>query len=154
MTSKRRTESNPASAPSTMEASQKAGATVELAETDCNRRSEVSSELQSESGKVRDVYLLRDRIMNPGPIVCTRSHDVIWNWAHDRQARPAVSRVARAGETVTLCFVFPNSREKDYEEIDWAEWFTHFDEAGYIFLYEEKPGDTKSEFYQFGRPKD
>lgn len=151
MTSKKRSETNPAPDPGSLHSPGEAGAVVDLVEKDCDTLTEVPSESSAISGKVRDVFLLRDRIMNPGPIACTRSHDVIRNWASDRQARPAASA---AENITTLCFAFPGSEEKNLEEIDWAEWFTHFDEAGYIFLYEEKPGGAKSNFYQFGRPKD
>lgn len=115
---------------------------------------EPPAEISSESfGEVKDVYLLNDRIMCPGPIVCTRSHDVIRGWAADRLAQPALEGKSSDEKIAALRFLFPETPVEGLEPTDWAEWFTLFDEAALVFLYEERADGVKSHFYQFGRPK-
>jgi hypothetical protein len=91
----------------------------------------------------------------PGKTLVTRNHDVIRQWADERDAKPASIEGSRHGDHVgVLRFNFPGYGEDgNLEEISWDEWFRTFDERNLNFIYQEHKADGKqSNFFRLENP--
>lgn len=64
----------------------------------------------------------------------TREHEVIRSWAEERGGRPAQVR----GAGVLRISFGPLPR--NWEALDWPQFFDQFDQGRLAFLYEEKAG--------------
>jgi|SRR5579871_4920981 len=75
----------------------------------------------------------------------TRDHDEIRRWAEARHAVPCEVRdTERAGSTGILRFEFPDTPDRNddqLEEISWEEFFEKFDRSNLELLYQEKTAD-------------
>ena len=75
-------------------------------------------------------------------VVATRDHELVRRWAERRQAEPATGEATRSGpqtvdvhdEGTALRFNFPSVER--FRQIDWSEWFEHFDRHALVFVYE------------------
>src|SRR5436309_1176558 len=78
----------------------------------------------------------------------TTDHDVIRNWAEDRQAKPACVKGTGGDDDVGMIRLdFPGySGANSLQEITWDEWFEKFDEQGLAFVYQDvtAEGDTSN----------
>ncbi|WP_052422742.1 hypothetical protein [Nonomuraea candida] len=90
----------------------------------------------------------------PGRSLITTDHDVIRQWAEERQARPAkVPGTEHDGRAGVLRFDFPGYGGGDLEEISWDDWFRTFDERGLNFIYQEHRKDgNQSNFFRLENP--
>lgn len=91
-----------------------------------------------------------------GQTLATRDHDVIRQWAEERQARPATipgGRRYEEGRPGVLRFDFPGYGGQALEDVSWDEWFASFDGRDLVFLYQEhlKSGQ-RSNFFKFDSP--
>lgn len=77
----------------------------------------------------------------------TTDHEVIRQWAEERQGRPAVIRTEGKGGILRFDFGEP---EENLEQVDWQEFFTIFDKNRLAFLYQDETADGKqSRFNKF-----
>jgi hypothetical protein len=83
------------------------------------------------------------------PVVATKDHLVIRQWAEQRQAEPATGEATRSGPaTVKVAdggagvrFNFPG--HGPFRPISWEEWFENFDAYGCAFVYDNDPPDAR-----------
>ena len=77
----------------------------------------------------------------------TTDHSVIRKWAEERNGRPSVIRTGGKGGVLRFDF---GEAEKDFEEVDWDEFFEIFDRSKLAFLHQDKTEDGKpSRFNKF-----
>lgn len=90
----------------------------------------------------------------PGRSLVTTDHDVIRQWAEERDATPAtVPGTEHEGRAGVLRFDFPGYGGADLEEISWDDWFETFDERNLNFIYQEHKKDGKqSNFFRLENP--
>jgi hypothetical protein len=83
------------------------------------------------------------------PVVSTRDHQVIRQWAEQRQAEPATGEATRSGPaTVNVAdggagvrFNYPG--HGPFRPISWEEWFENFDRHGCAFVYDNDSPDAR-----------
>jgi Rho termination factor, N-terminal domain len=91
----------------------------------------------------------------PGRSLVTTDHDVIRQWAEERDAVPAtVEGSEHQGHPGVLRFDFPGGSEGGrLVRIDWDDWFAAFDERRLNFIYQETRTDGRqSNFFQLENP--
>ncbi|WP_433272175.1 Rho termination factor N-terminal domain-containing protein [Actinosynnema sp. CS-041913] len=90
----------------------------------------------------------------PGRSLVTTSHDVIRQWAEQRDARPAtVEGTEHDGHLGVLRFDFPGYGGDELQRVDWDEWFATFDERRLNFIYQEQRSDgAQSNFFRLESP--
>jgi hypothetical protein len=88
-----------------------------------------------------------------GQTLATRSHEVIRQWAEEREGIPSrILRSEQDGEPGLLDLDFPGYGE-DLRHIDWIEWFDAFDQQDLVFVYQEHKTDGDlSSFFHFDGP--
>ncbi|MFC7547311.1 hypothetical protein [Plantactinospora sp. GCM10030261] len=90
-----------------------------------------------------------------GRSLVTTSHEVIQNWARERQATPAtIEGTEHDGRAGVLTFDLPGYREGGrIKPISWDEWFSTFDGRQLNFIYqEERSGGGQSNFFRTESP--
>src|SRR5215210_1444305 len=88
-----------------------------------------------------------------GRSLVTRNHDVIRQWAEERNAQPAtVAGSEHDGHVGVLRFDFPGGAT-DLQHISWDDWFKAFDARELNFIYQEKRSDGhESNFFRLQNP--
>lgn len=92
----------------------------------------------------------------PGRTLVTTNHDVIREWAQERDAQPAtVEGSEHDGRAGVLRFDFPwGGRQGRLRPISWEEWFRVFDTRGLNFLYQESfTNGRPSNFFRLENPQ-
>jgi hypothetical protein len=90
----------------------------------------------------------------PGRSLVTTDHDVIRQWAEERDAVPAtVEGTEHDGHLGVLRFDFPGGGGDRLQEVSWDEWFATFDERRLNFIYQEERADGRqSNFFRLENP--
>ncbi|MFC4852764.1 Rho termination factor N-terminal domain-containing protein [Actinophytocola glycyrrhizae] len=90
----------------------------------------------------------------PGRSLVTTGHEVIRQWAEQRDAAPAtVEGTEHDDHLGVLRFDFPGYGGEDLRHVEWDEWFATFDERGLNFIYQEERGDgSQSNFFRLENP--
>ncbi|MFI7674168.1 Rho termination factor N-terminal domain-containing protein [Actinophytocola sp. NPDC049390] len=90
----------------------------------------------------------------PGRSLVTTSHEVIRQWAEQRDAVPAtVEGTEHDDHLGVLRFDFPGYGGEKLQHVDWDEWFATFDERQLNFIYQEERGDgSQSNFFRVENP--
>ena len=79
----------------------------------------------------------------------TVDHGEIQRWAEERGARPATVAGTGTGGPGVLRLLFPGTQSGRLEEIDWAAFFTKFEQKELAFLYQERTRDgAQSRFFR------
>jgi hypothetical protein len=88
-----------------------------------------------------------------GRSLVTRDHDVIRQWAEDRNAVPAtVEGTEHGGHLGVLRFDFGGDNER-LQHVDWDDWFATFDDRDLNFIYQEHRSDGhQSNFFRLENP--
>ena len=89
------------------------------------------------------------------PVLSTRDHLVIRQWAEQRQAEPATGEATRSGPaTVNVVdggagvrFNFPGYGP--FRSISWEEWFANFDQYQLAFVYEDAADEGAALSYRY-----
>jgi hypothetical protein len=86
-------------------------------------------------------------------IVATTHHEVIRQWAEQRDATPAtVPGTEHEGHLGVLRFDFGDDTE-GLERVGWDEWFETFDARGLNFISQETRSDgSRSNFFRLENP--
>jgi hypothetical protein len=89
-----------------------------------------------------------------GQSLATRNHDVIKQWAEERNAVPAtVPGTEHENRLGVLRFNFPGYGGGNLQEVSWDQWFATFDERNLVFLYQENlKNGNQSNFFRFDNP--
>ena len=96
------------------------------------------------------------------PVVSTRNHAVIRQWAEKRRAEPATGEQTPSGPAslnvndrgAGVRFNFPGMAK--FRPISWDEWFDNFDRHGCIFVCDNEghEGGVPSSRYQIVKHED
>jgi hypothetical protein len=88
-----------------------------------------------------------------GRSLVTQDHDVIRQWAEQRDATPAtVEGTEHADHLGVLRFDFGGDDDR-LQHVSWDEWFKTFDERGLNFIYQEHRSDgNESNFFRLENP--
>jgi len=91
----------------------------------------------------------------PGRTLVTTDHEVIRQWARERDAVPATIEGTEHGDHLgVLTFNFPGGAEDRLREVSWDEWFDTFDRRGLNFIYQEQRADGRqSNFFRLENPE-
>jgi hypothetical protein len=97
-----------------------------------------------------------DEPERPGRSLVTTDHDVIRQWAEERDAVPATIEGTEHDDHLgVLRFDFPGGDSSDrLREVSWDEWFATFDERRLNFIYQEERSDGRqSNFFRLENPE-
>jgi hypothetical protein len=88
-----------------------------------------------------------------GRSLATTSHEVIKQWAEERDATPATVEGTEHGDHLgVLRFDFGGDTQR-LRHVSWDEWFKTFDERQLNFIYQETRKDgTQSNFFRLENP--
>jgi hypothetical protein len=87
-----------------------------------------------------------------GETLVTRDHDVIRQWAEDRDGEPATVAGTGEGDELRTLLIDFGQREDRLETVEWEAWFETFDERGLEFAYQEHKADgSTSTFFRLRR---
>jgi Rho termination factor, N-terminal domain len=88
-----------------------------------------------------------------GRSLVTTSHDVIRQWAEERDGVPATVEGTEHGDLLgVLRFDFGGDSER-LRHVSWDEWFGTFDERRLNFIYQEERSDgRRSTFFRLESP--
>ena len=101
----------------------------------------------------QEVTSTDDEPEREGRSLATTHHEVIRQWAEERDATPAtVPGTEHEGHLGVLRFDFGDDTE-GLEHVDWDEWFATFDARGLNFIYQETRSDgSQSNFFRLENP--
>jgi hypothetical protein len=101
----------------------------------------------------QEVTSPEDEPEREGRSLVTTHHEVIKQWAEERNATPAtVSGTEHDDHLGVLRFDFGGD-SKDLQHVSWDEWFKTFDERRLNFIYQEQRTDgTDSNFFRLENP--
>jgi hypothetical protein len=101
----------------------------------------------------QEVTSPEDEPERKGRSLVTTHHEVIKQWAEDRNATPAtVSGTEHDDHLGVLRFDFGGD-SMDLQHVSWDEWFKTFDERRLNFIYQEQRTDgTDSNFFRLENP--
>jgi hypothetical protein len=97
----------------------------------------------------------REHESHPGQSLVTRSHDVILDWAQQRNAIPAtVPGTEHGNELGVLRFDVPNwGSKRALEHVTWDQWFQTFDDRQLVMIFQEHmENGRQSNFFHFNSP--
>ena len=90
---------------------------------------------------------------HPGQSLVTRDHEVIRQWAEERDASPATIPGTHGNRVRILRFDFPGYGGAALEKIAWEKWFEPFDERNLAFHFQEHKADgSLSNFFRLDSP--
>ncbi|SDQ91152.1 Rho termination factor N-terminal domain-containing protein [Arthrobacter crystallopoietes] len=101
----------------------------------------------------QEVTSPEDEPEREGRSLVTTHHEVIKQWAEERNATPAtVSGTEHDDHLGVLRFDF-GGESQDLQHVSWDEWFKTFDERRLNFIYQEQRTDgTDSNFFRLENP--
>jgi hypothetical protein len=110
---------------------------------------EASSSLQYS----QEVTSTDDEPEREGRSLATTHHEVIRQWAEERNGRPAtVPGTEHEGRLGVLRIDFGEANDR-LQEVSWEEWFETFDARGLNFIYQETRTDgDQSNFFRLENP--
>jgi hypothetical protein len=91
----------------------------------------------------------------PGETLVTRNHDVIMDWAKQRQAKPSTIAGTEHGDRPgVLRLDFPGYDDSGrLQEIPWDKWFETFEARDLVFVYQEHlKNGSQSNFFRMDSP--
>jgi hypothetical protein len=89
-----------------------------------------------------------DEPERPGRSLVTTHHDVIRQWAQERDGRPATVEGTEHDEHLgVLRIVFGEGISGRLREVSWDEWFATFDQRGLNFIYQEQTSDGRPSYF-------
>ena len=88
-----------------------------------------------------------------GRSLVTRDHDVIRQWAEDRNGTPATVEGTEHGDHLGVLRIDFGRDNDRLRHVDWEEWFETFDERRLNFIYQEHRSDgSTSTFFRLENP--
>jgi Rho termination factor, N-terminal domain len=102
----------------------------------------------------QEVTSTEDEPEREGRSLATTHHEVIKQWAEERNAVPAtVEGTEHEGHLGVLRFDFGGDNQ-DLKHVGWDEWFETFDARRLNFIYQEQRSDgSQSNFFQLENPE-
>jgi hypothetical protein len=88
-----------------------------------------------------------------GRSLATTSHEVIRQWAEERDAVPATVPGTEHGDHLGVLRLDFGGQDDQLRHVSWEEWFAPFDDRSLNFLYQEERKDGRqSNFFRLENP--
>lgn len=104
----------------------------------------------------QEVHSTEEEPERAGRSLVTTDHDVIRQWAGERDASPATVEGTEHGDHLgVLRLDFPGYGGGDkLRQVSWDKWLDTFDKRGLNFIYQESKSDgTQSNFFRLENPQ-
>src|SRR4051795_3864712 len=89
----------------------------------------------------------------PGRSLATTSHEVIRQWAEERNGEPATVPGTEHGDHLGVLRIDFGGDNADLRQVSWDEWFGTFDARSLNFIYQEERKDgNQSTFFRLESP--
>lgn len=88
-----------------------------------------------------------------GRSLATTHHEVIRQWAEERQGAPATVEGTEHGDHLGVLRIDFGGSDSHLRHVSWEEWFDTFDARGLNFIYQEQRSDgQQSNFFRLENP--
>ncbi|GGH97355.1 Rho termination factor N-terminal domain-containing protein [Arthrobacter liuii] len=89
-----------------------------------------------------------------GRSLATTHHEVIRQWAEERDGVPATVDGTEHGDHLGVLRIDFRDKDANLREVNWREWFKTFDQRRLNFIYQEQRSDgTQSNFFRLENPE-
>lgn len=89
-----------------------------------------------------------------GRSLATTHHEVIRQWAEERDGVPATVEGTEHGDHLGVLRIDFGGEDANLRHVSWDEWFATFDERGLNFIYQEQRSDgQQSNFFRLENPQ-
>jgi Rho termination factor, N-terminal domain len=89
-----------------------------------------------------------------GRSLATTHHEVIRQWAEERDGVPATVEGTEHGDHLGVLRIDFGGSDANLRQVSWEEWFKTFDDRGLNFIYQEQRSDgQQSNFFRLENPE-
>ena len=101
----------------------------------------------------QEVTSTEDEPEREGRSLATTHHEVIRQWAEERNGVPATVEGTEHGDHLGVLRIDFGGENDKHRHISWEEWFETFDSRGLNFIYQEQRSDgQQSNFFRLENP--
>ena len=101
----------------------------------------------------QEVTSTEDEPEREGRSLATTHHEVIRQWAEERNGVPATVEGTEHGDHLGVLLIDFGGENDKLRHISWEEWFETFDSRGLNFIYQEQRSDgQQSNFFRLENP--
>lgn len=101
----------------------------------------------------QEVTSTEDEPEREGRSLATTHHEVIRQWAEERNGVPATVEGTEHGDHLGVLRIDFGGENDKLRHISWEEWFETFDSRGLNFIYQEQRSDgQQSNFFRLENP--
>ena len=102
----------------------------------------------------QEVTSTEDEPEREGRSLATTHHEVIRQWAEERDGVPATVEGTERGDHLGVLRIDFGGDNANLRHVSWEEWFATFDERGLNFIYQEQRSDgQQSNFFRLENPQ-
>jgi hypothetical protein len=102
----------------------------------------------------QEVTSTEDEPEREGRSLATTHHEVIRQWAEERDGVPATVEGTEHGDHLGVLRIDFGGDDANLRHVGWDEWFATFDERGLNFIYQEQRSDgQQSNFFRLENPQ-
>jgi len=102
----------------------------------------------------QEITSMEDEAEREGRSLATTHHEVIRQWAEDRDGVPATVEGTEHGDHLGVLRIDFGAKEKNLRRVSWEEWFNTFDARHLNFIYQEQRTDgSQSNFFRLENPE-
>jgi hypothetical protein len=102
----------------------------------------------------QEVTSTEDEPEREGRSLATTHHEVIRQWAEERDGVPATVEGTEHGDHLGVLRIDFGGNDTNLRRVSWEEWFKTFDGRGLNFIYQEQRTDgTQSNFFRLENPE-
>jgi hypothetical protein len=102
----------------------------------------------------QEVTSTEDEPEREGRSLVTTHHEVIRQWAEERDGVPATVEGTEHGDHLGVLRIDFGGEDANLRRVSWDEWFATFDERGLNFIYQEQRSDgQQSNFFRLENPQ-
>ncbi|MDQ0757061.1 Rho termination factor N-terminal domain-containing protein [Arthrobacter sp. B3I4] len=101
----------------------------------------------------QEITSTEDEPEREGRSLATTHHEVIRQWAEDRDGVPATVEGTKHGDHLGVLRIDFGGSDANLKKVSWDEWFKTFDDRGLNFIYQEQRSDGRqSNFFRLENP--
>lgn len=101
----------------------------------------------------QEVTSTEDEPEREGRSLATTHHEVIRQWAEERNGVPATVEGTEHGDHLGVLRIDFGGDDEKLRHVSWEEWFDTFDSRKLNFIYQEQRSDgTQSNFFRLENP--
>jgi hypothetical protein len=102
----------------------------------------------------QEVTSTEDEPEREGRSLATTHHEVIRQWADERNGVPATVPGTEHGDHLGVLRIDFGGGDANLQQVSWEEWFKTFDDRGLNFIYQEQRSDGRqSNFFRLENPE-